>query len=767
MNTLSVTVRYRPIRLGWCMRSGDFEALRKALRLSFTMWGGCFNPIIPIDNFEFASSLIRLFRVDVLWPASQGPDVQAFIEKFKHLPNPFFHNELFTPNMGGRKNALLADIYHPIRSFYEKHFKNNPSPAYKVKIHEWQPDDPLADLMIATLGALPSAEITGIDYLTLLKQNLKAEPILVTPKEPFPVGAENELLISALCRIDLSQHYSVQNKWGAPGFYIGRANDFEDLITYWNLRATDASLMFYDPNHAARLDDRRIKWLDILRSRPRGRFEVDNRIPIWFKEESPEPDLGIFGDGLTINKGGHDIWNGFNIKAPYMYLSESEVLATVGDSAGGLQEISFQLPQKPFSEGMRFSNEHIVVAVAPGIGLYGNERTTLQTPYLPELNEYYGRECFFKWDETRVEPNGLGIISRASSSTMSLRSLDVTELISQIFGVIGIIAEPSIPGLVATRLIQQMGGRLQSCRPFKIPGVRHLIENYGPEKTFTRSNANQMIRDEDTATGNYSFSLHEKLHIEPRKGGIKLTPDAVLAYLLKKDIFRAGLRFDCPNCKLQFWTSLDDVHTEATCIYCGYRFNITPFLKDRDWAFRRSGLFGRADNQEGAIPVVLTLMQLNTMLLGSEMLYSTAMTLKPSSANIHECETDFVVIVQHINDQMIDIAIGECKARKAITNDDVKNLLAVADVFPGDRFRVYIIFSKLVTFTAEEIANIRQVNDKYGHRAILFTPRELEPYYVYERTAKEFEIDQYASSFEQMANVTEKVFFRSGADNGT
>ena len=51
MNTLSVTVRYRPIRIGWCVRIGDFVSLREALKLTFTMWGGYYNPIISVDDF--------------------------------------------------------------------------------------------------------------------------------------------------------------------------------------------------------------------------------------------------------------------------------------------------------------------------------------------------------------------------------------------------------------------------------------------------------------------------------------------------------------------------------------------------------------------------------------------------------------------------------------------------------------------------------------------------------------------------------------------
>lgn len=758
MNTLSVRVRYRPIRIGWCVRTGDLEALQKALKLTFTMWGGRYNPVIPVDDFDLACALVRLFRVDVLWPASEDNHVKEFIGRFTHLPNPFFHKQLFVPAGDDERSAQLVDIYHPILQLYEEHFKNNPSPEVNVTIYEWQPDDPLANVLLATFGALPSVEITGNDYLELLKQYLSAKTVAVNPSAPLHKSIGKEWTVSTFCRAYMTRHYSVQNYRGQPGFYVGSGNDFKDLVTFWNLRATDTPLVFYDPNHAARLDPQRTVWLELLRSEPKGRFESDNFITVWFKEGGPRPNVSIFGEGVVLSAARDVVWNGLNVKAPYMYFSQGSSLGAIGENTTGRQEVSFQLPQKPFSDDGRLYHQNLVVAIDAGIGLYGNERATLRTLYVPELNEYYGRQCYFEWDKARAEPESLGIITHASRSDLSLRALDVVELIARLFGVVGISAEPSKPGLIAARLIQQMGG-LRGCRPFKIPGVRNLVEKYNPQQPFTRSAAIQAIRGLDPETGIASFTSYEDLYIEARPPGSKLTPDAVLGYLLKKGVFRAGLRFDCPNCRLEFWSSLDDVRTEATCEYCGHKFNVTPHLKDRDWAFRRSGLFGRDDNQEGAIPVVLTLQQLQTTFISQEMLYTTAMTLKPESANIQECETDFVVVVQRLIDQKTDIAIGECKTRKQITDDDVTKLKAVAEVFPSDRFNVFVIFSKLDSFTPDELTRTRRVNDQYHRRAILFTPRELEPQRLYDRTAEQFKVAPYAVTFEEMANVTEQVFF--------
>jgi len=758
MNTLSVSVRYRPIRIGWCVRAGDFAALREAMKLTFTMWGGRYNPVIPIDDFATANTLIRLFRVDVLWPVTDGGELKEFIKQFPHLPNPFFQDELFVPHGNGGRSPQLLDIYHPVRRLHEEQFKNNPSPTATVTIFEWQPDDPLADVLLASLGAVPPVAITGTDYLALLKQHLSANTVTLAPLDPFPQFTGIDWTVSTFCCAFLQQHYSVKNSQGHPGIYIGNSSDFNDLINFWNLRATNTSLLFYDPNQAARLGPALTNWLQALRTRPKGRFESDNSIAIWFKDGMPEPDISMFGQGLRLCIVRNGTWTGLNVKAPCMYFSEGSALAAIGESAAGLPMISFQLPPKPFDGGSRLYDQHFVVSIDPGIGLSGTERATLHTPYVPELNQYYGRQLYFEWDKARVEPDCVGIISNASRSDLSLTALDVVELVQQIFSAVGIAAHPSKPGLIANQLIHQMGG-LQKCRVFKIAGVRDLIEKYSPDQSFTRSGATQIIRGTvDEITRVAAFDAYKDLHIEARPRGTDLSPGSVLAHLLKKGVFRAGLKSDCPRCRLQFWTSLDDVRAEASCEYCGHKFNITPYLKDRDWAFRRSGLFGKNDHQEGAIPVMLTLQQLHTVCHSQEMLFTTAISLKRTSAAIQNCETDFVVVIQNPRDGKIDIAIGECKTKDLISDDDVNNLKAVADSFPSKQYNAYIIFSKLDSFSPEELTRVRQLNNEHRRRVILFTARELEPNRLYEQTAKEFTITPYAVSLEDMAKITEQVF---------
>jgi hypothetical protein len=100
------------------------------------------------------------------------------------------------------------------------------------------------------------------------------------------------------------------------------------------------------------------------------------------------------------------------------------------------------------------------------------------------------------------------------------------------------------------------------------------------------------------------------------------------------------------------------------------------------WQYRRSGLFGKKDNQEGSIPVALTLQQLDTSLHSHPLTYCTAVKLIPTTAAIDRCETDFVVVSSN-RDGDVEIAISECKTKDNISEEDVVNLLQNRHIFSG------------------------------------------------------------------------------------
>jgi hypothetical protein len=730
MNTLSLTIRYRPIRIGWCLRADDMASFRRAVEFSHTMWGGRYNPVIPVDDPTLSDNLVSIFRVDILWPLTDDPDVTAFIARHPHLENPFSHKGLFEHRPPIRRRPLLIDIYHPILRLRDELARLR-DPRLSVHINTWEDSDPLADVMRIALGALPPVAVTGVDYRPLLLTSVGATVEHIAPTAPVPVRPQPYWNLSRFSHAFIERHHTIINECRHPGFYVGSAASFHDLVTFWNLRATDASLVFYDPAHASRLDALRADWKAALEARPPGQRASDNMVALWSTSDHATVDTTPFGNSVLHCPVTNAAWNGLSLRAPYMYFSEGPALAAVSDIPTRPPRITFQLPKNPLADSDRPFGQHLVVSVDPGIGLFGNERDTIETPFLPQLNEYYGRNVWFHYAQARAEPDSLGLICDATTHDISLNAMRVTELVGEIFKLASITATPSKPGLIGAQLIEQMGG-LQRCRAFKIPGVRQLIEGYAPDQHFTWSAATQAIFDKDPKTGDSSLSRQTGLYIEGKHAGAGLTSDIVFKHLLAKQIFRPGLRLDCPRCQLEFWVPLDSLRTTISCDYCGNNFNVTPFLKDRgDWAFRRSGLFGRRDNQEGAVPVVLTLQQLATSIHHNDgFVYTTAMSLVSSNPSIRPCETDFVALSRNPVDRKIDLAIGECKTRQEITADDVAKLKAVADAVPEHLFNPYIVLSKLAGFSPSEIesslsiaANARSIFSPHSGATRLRSPK--------------------------------------------
>lgn len=306
------------------------------------------------------------------------------------------------------------------------------------------------------------------------------------------------------------------------------------------------------------------------------------------------------------------------------------------------------------------------------------------------------------------------------------------------------------------RLIRQLGG---ADRVLKVRGARDLIQAYGPDQNFTRSEAEKLIGNWDEAT-NQMREDFKSLYIEGRK----LKPESVLQHMVARGVFRVGLEFKCSACELRSWVHLDEVRTTSTCGYCGQQFDVTPQLKDRDWRYRRSGLFGRDDDQLGGVPAALAMKQVEATLTDHLLMLSTALNFAPiGTTNIEECEADLVAVVagaSGIGELPVQILLGEAKGHMSFDARDVRKLGKLADAIPPDLAQAFIMFAKTDEFTRDEVALARSLNSQHRHRVILWSQDELEPYDVYERSEQRLPARlKYARTLTDMARITGVLWF--------
>jgi hypothetical protein len=607
----------------------------------------------------------------------------------------------------------------------------------------WDSADPLANVFEACVGGYPDKAETGQDYAGLFVDYFRSSlPIKLG-------GPVNEQLIRHPNPHNLTSFrlsLDLRARYHSPALFLADAKCFADLVYFWNVRASNVPLFFIDLVHY----DRFRQLIEHFETKSKA---SDRRLAVWKSTSATNEQAAAFADHFAVYEA--DVSGESIDSAPAFNLLEQSLIAHVYDN-GRRPSVTIPILHKPGIQEFPLNTQDAVLIVKRGASIHDEDRFVFSVPNIPEMNHYFGRHHYFDFSRTRATKDGLGVITDVHSDHLTLNGMERFEFVRALFGAFDILCEISQAGLVCDQLIRQLGG-LQGCRVFKIKGVRALLEQFTPTQTFKKTFGITTIGDNDKNTGRPNFAEFENLHLEPRKQG-NLKPEDAFAYLLKKGVLRVGLEFKCTLCALTFWREIDDLGSLVKCEYCGGTFNVTTQLKDRDWAYRPSGLFGRGDHQEGGVPVALTLQQIDTMLTHS-MLWFPAMKFESKTAPIESCESDFVIVNQR-DDGRVELVFGECKTNQEITEEDVRKLSKLADAFPPQRFDTFIIFSKTGIFSLEEVQRCAKANRGHRKRTILLSARELEPHFVYDRAVKEFEIDRHGVSLEDLVRGSEDIYFQ-------
>ncbi len=765
MTLEDVRIEYRPLRLGFCIRDGNIQDLLKAAKLNTLLWGGIFNPIIPIGEKEKLDHvLVKLFQVDVLVPVTNTEEIKKFIEQYKWAKFPLmYHSEAILTediNEKNKKVVRVLDVSHIIKMLWNKDFKFLKTGDSNCAVVSWKSKDTDRDIFTLMFGSYPKEKFV-FRYKQNFKKALRAHEIKLEEGKQIPAK-----LASSITPLYLTE-YKVQNYGGrriSAGIYIGDKNNFADLLNFWNIRAAGSYVAFLPKKNKKRFlpfikaHAKRIK-------KPKELYRPS--LTIWFRGEK-ESDykeiervikpLKTKGRTFGLSNVSIHSWNGMNIIPTYNFFNDTTTIASINVKYGK-PSVAFQLLDKPFpkSDKREFLHQLFVVSLNPSIGIEFPEYTT-SLPVLPDLNEWYAREMVFDPHSLRVVRSYLGktisLITEIDADTLQFSPIRKFDVIKKIFERAGIIAEKSGAGLVAERLIALMGGVTGSARIFKITGVRKFIEETNPINQKTKYEILKKIRDK-TDKGESFKNFENEFGL---KGRTPLKPEDVFDELIEHNLLQTGIEVCCPKCSLKTWINLKEVDECYTCEFCHEKSKFVEVVKPINfegkkidgarWSYRLSGLLGKNDKQQGAIPVILTLLHLaNRMHSGGESFYSTALNLTfTKNGKAMKTETDLVVLdlTERISKEDIEILIGECKTGQLITRKQIDGLVAVKELIEKSGIKCHLVFTKTKgDFRQGEIAQFKRLVQA-GIKPLLFTAHELEPwwneYRYYEKTRKDFQI---------------------------
>lgn len=267
----------------------------------------------------------------------------------------------------------------------------------------------------------------------------------------------------------------------------------------------------------------------------------------------------------------------------------------------------------------------------------------------------------------------------------SLTPLTMEDAIIGSLKVLGIQAQLSDPGHIAKQMLDHLGGLWDV----------HLLTDLETLQLLNKMAGGVRRRTTDTETIEETFErrsapVKDWIDLISRRKERRSLPRLELVNFTKRNLIRLGLETDCPHCQAKNWHSLTAVDYSVTCERCLNRYDFPEAElseNNRNWHYRVVGPFSVPDYGRGSYSALLTLRVMNG--LGSsfgEMTFSTAMNLKFDGI---DAEVDFVAWRRretHGFHNPPDLILGETKSLgkgDLIKPKDLAKLKAIGRKLPG------------------------------------------------------------------------------------
>jgi len=771
MGTLGIHINYRPLRIGFCIKNQDLKALRHISVINAYLSGGLYNPIIVInddDNEDKIKRKILSVKPDFLYVTDKSLKSKLDIFDRNYFPRPFqFSNELICEYEGLYFFQVL-DIASIIRDIWENHMKVSPKEHSNCVLPKWENNDNLDLLFSLMFGSFDLTYKFNLDYEKSYIEGLKAKVLDVKKDSKLSKELFTKVTPMLFTTEDLTEHYST--RYRNQGFIIGKSDSFNDLVSYWNFRTIDPDALFLPINQLERFESAieliQEQIVAISKKNPHDKhldftlyYSKDNEKAAKDIQEKYFNDPKIFREEFRENP--------YRAKYGLFQFEDQPAQGDVNSIDNNHFSIDFQLPNFKYSEGRFYPKRYFVTSYS-FLSEYEYPKHALQLPNFCDLNEWYGRKICFHYDRFRIEPAGFGIITEDRTHFQTLHPIFLPELLKKLFERAEIKTLPSNPGKIAQQIIEQMRN-IEGCRVFKITGVRKLLRWITPLNNKTYKQCCDKIADREGS----SFPKFEDLFIESREEP-KLTTAMTFDFLVKKKVFRAGVVILCTKCELESWISLNNFSDIIECPLCGNKFSsLKANPSGIKWHFRRSGLFGENNNQEGSVPVLLSLLQLARTSHDARIF--TSHNLEFDST---KCELDVIVLdvnQNHFN-KTPEVIIGECKdiglrekeltqtipkkkkMQYQIADKDIENMVNIKSLLDKSGFQTSLLFSTTAKrFSEDEIEKFKELEKQYIN-PILFTANELEPYHPYDRYKRELLPHSHAVSYDQIIQNSKFIY---------
>ena len=758
MSQVTAAIRLRPTRIGFLVRPTDMPSVRKIMRACTCVWGGAYNPIIPVyrtppkewkpGHFErtkglaIARGYINFFEPDVFVEAEEGliEDAGLGALREQHVFHPQIctlaefltprdHRDWSEPAFGLNVMDAIGELYRTEQRFQAR--EKNPSVLIKPQRS--------SGLVESIFGAYPAQK--DVAYLRNGYRDVFAPEQL----EASPASWRKVFRDGAITPLRLTAHATgTQRFWYHDLIvYVFDPTRPTDLIDLWNMRIEPRPVvpipiawfeaLADDVRRLLKAEFRPVKGNPsgvmhhgtVEFARSIGKAKVEELIKLTLHEDLPPEARGIkhWRNRIWVPQTDDRVHRDERMEITCEEKSVTLTLKEDGGISGSFTALSPPFASRYGDHDHRWVNAVIVRA-------YGSKKIATVLPFNMFDRRWPG--LGMGGDRVLIGSEGWIFTQRYKNSSQYLSLMTPEEAIAGSLKSLGVKAALSEPGQIAKQMLEHLGG---------LWGV-HLLADVETLQLLNKMAGGLRRKASETETVEETFErrsapLKDWNDLIARRKQRHLLPALELKDFTDRNVIRLGLETECLHCQATNWHSLATVDYDVRCERClkTYRFpqaNVRE--QNRNWHYRVVGPFSVPDFGRGSYSALLTLRVLSRFRTSGEMTFSTAMNLSFDGVM---AEADFVIWQReekHGGHNRPQLVIGETKSLgkgDLIKAKDITKLKAIGRKLPG---AVLVISVLRDEFTPTEKKLLRSFvkwcrrSDDYGRATnpvLLLTAHEL------------------------------------------
>lgn len=717
MTTLSASLRLRPTRIGFLVDPLDRNSLQKIFRVCTCLWGGAYNPIIPVCDtlpddwrnrplpgptpIELTKGYLGFFEPDVFVEAVPGLAEKARIPRTNLQfgeSRVVLIDEYFKAETRRRSIPFGSNIVGVYKELYEREFKFVRRRESRVAI--FNPEGSDDHFTEAAFGAFPTigplevlsnAYVESFDPVQLVPN---AESWLRVVREGFrlPLNFTREGI-----KRDLSG-------WDQPTLFVADPTSTLDLIDLWNVRQFRSQILPINFSWFREIGEFLVEFVKAnYRPLPGNPNGVMIHPMLQFgrsiseeKARAAVADVGLtqLSDTRWALQHWYDrIWD----------LDRTDLIAQPERArlSAATSDFEVNVGRDPSYRNCRFTSLAPDFATPHGDGSARWVNVLKLQTYGEDENLALTLPSSFTGDESQglrlgsaalISREGFVLPQRYKQHREYLRLFTGREAVIAWLEMQGLKAEPSDPGRIADQIFASLGGLWGVPLIANRETLRLLDEMSKSVRKHTDGRVEE-FPDRTIEVKRWKDHIH-------RRANTGIGRRADLDAFIKAKVFRLGLTLQCTNCMKKNWFGIENLKEELICERCLQSF---PFPQgslnfDRTpWQYRVVGPFSVPDFAGGAYATVLTLHAFGHIVAGDRVNLTYATGLHFTIGDNAPFEVDLTFWYQRR--EMFDLeeepllAFGEAKsfAADAFKQEDLERMQKLATQFPG----AFLIFSTL------------------------------------------------------------------------